>query len=206
LTSIKYDFNFLAGFYENEEINFNKYNLKLQLYVNTESNYDQQIAFNRMDFVIHDFMTNAVFVEETDIDTIAKLLKADIKVVTVDEPGPIDQILGITLVEKLRLIVEDVLVIFESELESVVGGGVKYIYYPPEEKLPKDQQIISTSAEKWWNSPNPRFTNKLEIDFKQLTWKDFSLEWEEEVEEEPEVKTTTKKDSNIVTMKFTDDS
>jgi len=202
MTSVKYDYNFLAGIFTDDNLIFNSYNLSLHLYINTESIEDQQIAFNRMDFIIYNIITNSVFVIDDDIKTIKKYKKAEIPILTVSEPGPIDQIILITIVNKLNMVTENVLKIFESEISSSVGGYVKYMYYSNDE-IDDDEALVSTDISKWWNDSNPRFIdineNSTICKFNQLSnWQEHGLNWNTDSE------ILDTKNSNIININFSD--
>lgn len=212
MTSVKYDYNFLAGIYVDGELHFNSYTLNLHLYIRTLSQVDQQIAFNRMDHAIHEITTDSVFVDESDTDTIEKLTGVDINVITIPDPGPIDQILHMVLISKLNAITEDKIGIFESELSSSRGGWIRYVHYSSEElKEIEDGEMISNDPRKWWNDKTPRFVPLGETTdlFKQSnTWRDLDLHWEEEDDFEGEtlINFTPEKPTNIVTItEFTED-
>lgn len=200
MTSVKYEYNFLAGFYNDDELQFNNYILNLHLYINTEDDEDQQIAFRRMDFLIHDVVEKSVFVVETDTDTIRKFDRAGIGVLTINEPGPIDQIIQVTLVNKLNAIVDGKLKIFESELSSCRGGYVKYMYYITDE-LAENFNLISKNSRKWWNDNYPRVTPIEELKDvcnlkNSVSWSDFDLQWDESDGTGESTK------QNIIPMKF----
>jgi len=209
MTSIKYDFSFLAGFFTDGEMQLNNYNLHLHLYINTESDIDQQTAFDRMNLMMYDIVDNCIFIEETDCEINMQLGEAGIRVLTIPAPGPIDQIIQVALVDKLNKITEDKLHIFESELSSLRGGYVKYMYFSPEEH-DSEMELISSDARKWWNSSSPRFNSSNEtkeiVNFMPTLWKTLELEWENEIDDEIIYTDSNKKNTNIITMKLPDEN
>jgi len=204
MTSVKYDYNFLAGYFKDDSIEFNSYNLLLHLYLTDQSELDNQIAFRRMDLIIHDIVDNCVFVNEDDIARIDELNSIGMRILTVSEPGPIDQIVQITLVDKLNAVTEGHLKIFESEIASLRGGFVKYIYYSNDQDE-LEYALVSADPTKWWNDLHPRFTpidmSAKVFNFKHLmSWKELDLQWEEDniadiLPEDPD-----RKPANIITL------
>lgn len=185
MTSVKYDYNFLGGMYEDGVMLFNSYSLALHLTIKTLSQIDQTMAFSRMDFMVQEVLSNSVFVDERDTETILRLTEAGLKVLTISEPGPIDQIVHITIINKLNAICEDTIQIFESEFSSARGAWVRYIYYSAPEI--EEESMISTDSKKWWNDPTPRFIPLSESAdlFKQsVSWKELDMHWEAEEDDD----------------------
>jgi len=197
MTSVKYDFEFLAGFCTDATIQLNKYILNLHLYINTESDIDQQTAFERMNLMMYDIVDNCIFINETDQLTYSQLSKSDFRILTIPDPGPIDQIIQMVLVNKLNSVTSDKIHIFESEMSSQRGGYVKYMYFSSE-NTDENTEIISTDTCEWWNNDSLTFNNITEqediIDFAdEASWHTVNLEWEDELNDISEI-------SNIITM------
>jgi hypothetical protein len=213
MTSIKYKYLFLAGLIVDDELKFNSYKLLLNLHVNTTSEVDQHIAFERMNFVIQHIFENGVFVDERDLASLSRLNAAGIRVITINEPGPIDQMVQITIVSKLNAITEGTLTIFESAFSSYCGGHIDYMYYVCD-KVDEEPELISADPNKWWNDSYPRFTQKPEpseiCDINDtVTWADLDLQWEEDYDADNDMEivftSEPKKTSNIVNMVMTAD-
>lgn len=176
MTSVKYSFNFLAGCYLDEQIVFNNYHLTLHLYVNTYSDMDQEIGFARLDTFVAEFVDNSIFIDES-IDILPNQFDT-IPIITLSDPGPTDHVVLITLLTKLNAILNEKIIIYEGELSSTRGQGVKYIYALDN----TDEELISSDSKKWWNDDSLKLNNNDDIyDFsKYHNWKDLDLLWEDE--------------------------
>jgi len=194
MTGLKYRYNFLAMMHGSDRLYCNNYELKLYLTVNTDSEFDQDIAFNRMDFFIQEIISNAVFVHEDEPELLERYMNLGIPAIAIQEPGTIDHMILMTLVTKLNAICEDAVIIYNGEMSSVLGQGVEYVYFVDGEEI-----VLSDQADKWWNDTGPTFISKDCLttpeeqtvhDFEpKITWKDYDLVWEYEyVEPEEEMK------------------
>ena len=209
MTSIKYDYNFLAMTHSDEGLRANSYSLTLHLIIKTLSAIDQQMAFSRMDFVLNEVVSDCIFVDENDTETIEQFKDLNLKVLTVPDPGSIDQIVHIVIVNKLNAITEDKINIFESEMSSAIGHYVRYMYYTNSEV--EDDVLVSKDSKKWWNDKYTRFSSIVDTskiaDFNQTSsWHDLDMHWEaDEVNNDNTVITfspegSTKQPTNVVTI------
>ena len=193
MTSVQYEHSFLAGFFDSETgINFNNYTLSLTLSIQTTDNTNQDVAFDRIDFVFREVLDNAIFIDENEEEVISVLDSIGMNVLTLNKPGPVDNIIQITIVDKLNAITEDVLTIYESQLHSIKGGYIKYNYFVDKRTT---GNYISDDKEKWWNKKEPIFvtTTNEECDFKEIHfWDEMNMGWKTEKEED--------KTPNIVKM------
>ncbi len=186
MSRIKNDYDFLAGIYFNG-LHFNKYRMILNLYTDTDSPQDQNIAFDRINYFLQEVVQCSVFVASDEEAIIAKYQAAGIPVLIVPAPGPYDQVVQATIVTKLNAILEEMLVITESEISSVSGGYVTHIWDSEDEEDEIHELINDESEEMWWASPEPRFIS-LKDDTEQvlkLTWEKLKLHWYDESEEMP---------------------
>jgi len=198
MTSIKYDYNFLAGVY-NGEVELNNYNLIIHLYIEDVNEENQQTSFARMDYFLNNYIDNSIFINEEEEEKIEELTIAGFRCITFPDPGPIDQIVQIAIVNKLNVITDDKLQIIDSELSSLRGGYVKYMYFVAE-NMAAEFELISTEPSKWWNDESPTYKSVNAQDeilnFKQMdSWKNIDLDWFEE-----ETVSNTLPHSNIITM------
>ena len=204
MTSVKYDYSFLAGFINaDNNVELNNYTLTFNLYI-TDEHSDYQLAFDRMDYFVNNIIDNSIFVNEGDVETIDRLTKAEFNVLTIPDPGPIDQMVQLVLITKFNNITEDIIQIFESELSSFKGGYIKYMYYVNEVE---DSGLLNDNPRKWWNDSSPRAIsiddNSDIVNFKDVVrWSDLDLGSEEEVVTAPidniiKMKNTNEPDFNV---------
>lgn len=184
MTSIEFKYDFKAGIHLSGKLWFNHFMLELKLFPNSDNEMDHNIAFERMNYVINDIVSHSVFVSEDDPTSILKLVNADIPVLTVPDPGPLDQVLQFVLTAKLSAVMEETFYIGESKISSEIGNGVTYVYNYDEEDEEEETRtsIVSDSALKWWNAAEPRFvtlsTEQEVEDFEpNLSWEAMELEW-----------------------------
>ena len=188
MTGIKYNFNFLAMVHTDDRLYCNNYNLNLYLTLNIDSEYDQDVAFRRMDLFIYEIIANSVFVPEDNPDLLERYMALGIPTIAIQKPGPIDHMILMTLVTKLNAICEESIIIHNGELSSVLGQGVEYIFFDDGEDT-----ILSGMETKWWNNITPSFvstdcitpstTEKIHELTQKITWKDYELYWEYEAVE-----------------------
>ena len=192
MTSVEYNHTFLAGYFDSETgINFNSYNISLSLYIKTTDLDNQDIAFDRIDFVLRDVLNNAVFIDENEEEAIEVFNSLGMNVLTVDKPGPVDNIIQITIVNKLNAITDDILSIYESKINSVKGGNITYNFFVDKRTA---GTYINESKYKWWNNPAPIFVDETdrECNFKEIHfWDEIEMGWKVEKKD---------KDANIVKM------
>jgi len=203
MTSIKYDYNFLAGYFDNDKLIFNNYNLLLHLYI-TDADTNYQLAFERMDYIIYEIIDNGIFVHENDTKNIEKLKTVNCNYITISDPGPIDQMIQITLTTKLNAVTTDMVNILESELNSLRGGQVQYLYYMSEDDV--DEKINMQDPQKWWNDSSPR-CSPLDETTDICNFKD-NITWsviEHEITSEEETQNITNKSCNIISMVIPND-
>jgi hypothetical protein len=185
-TSIKYSFEFLSGIHLNGSLKFNRYTLKLELFPTTDNDIDHNVAFDRMSYVINEIAANSIFVVEDETDVILKYAQAGIPVLTVPQPGPVDQIIQFVLTAKLNSVIEDTFYITTSSISSELGRHIEYVYsYQDDDDFEETEigRILSDEVIYWWNDPAPRFvtlTTEEEVSefVPDLDWVDMDLHWD----------------------------
>ena len=124
---IERDFEFLAGVYFEGRFMVNMYEFTLNMDVNTDSMHEQNIAMDRIKFMICEVFDNAVFVAESEKKVIEKYKDAGLNVCIIPEE-PYDQIITILLILKLNAIAEGRLNITDIYLESELSDSVRFSY------------------------------------------------------------------------------
>ena len=124
---LKRDFSFTAGIYYNNRMHMNNYNLRLWMVTNSYDLDNHNIAFERLKYFIYNEIDSTVFINNEYIDAAQKFVNSGIKITTL--PGePVDQLIGIMLYYKLNAIIEDRMIIVETELSSVMGDTMTYLH------------------------------------------------------------------------------
>lgn len=193
---ISYDFEFLTGIWMNDELLYNKYNLKIYLITGTENNYDQGIALERIRYFLTK-VSQSVFVNEEETDIIERFLDLGVPVMTL--PGEAyDQFVQLALFLKFNAITEKNLVVTDMELSSMLGDNVVYLHCD-------EEPIGPFQTDDWWYKPTlEQFNKKLlgkddNIVRIQRTpdWAEVDLSWEADYNPEQNVEFELEIDNSV---------
>jgi hypothetical protein len=173
---LKYDLHFTAGFYSGKQLRMSNYSLRLWLATNTQHASEQNIAFERMKYFVYHQIDNTIFIDESDHDQCVKFVEAGLDITTM--PGePVDQLIGIMLFYKLNAIMENRLIVLETELSSNYGENMVYLHCEEEETL-----NIATPA--WWRTADPIHSDVDMFKSEKVVamqsgpaWRDLDLAW-----------------------------
>lgn len=191
---IRYEINFTAGIYYAGETRMNNYRLSIWLLTNSEDPLSQNIAFERIKYFMHTQMHSTIFVNLQDKEQYHKFVQAGLNVTTL--PGdPVDQLIGIMLYYKLNALMEDRMLVLETEISSDLGEGVIYLH--GENEISKNIQ-----QSQWWHDPDLVHCDlDLESGDKLVAighagaWRDLDLAWPDLTNSDPE-------DNTVVFAKF----
>lgn len=184
-------FNLLAGLHFNSKFYTNSYTIDLTFNVEAESILDQNIALERVEFMIKECFYSTVFVNQTETDAIQKYINAGMTVCTLPE-DPYDQVIGIMLMVKLNAITEGRLVITDISIESNMSDGVSCLYS-------LEEPLGPFMLKGWWTDSSYCITD--EVKSKKIVklsktkndWADVQLSW---------AKTDTNKTAEIIFTNF----
>jgi hypothetical protein len=175
---LRYDFPFTAGVYYNGNFAMNNYNLRLWMATVSSEVTDHAIAFQRLKYFIYNCIESTVFVSEFETDQCAKFTQAELNITTT--PGdPVDQLIGIMLYYKLNAIMENRIIVLETEISSAVGEYMTYLHCD-------DENTVGYVQPDWWTSPDLIHSNVQPINTENVvairqstSWHDVELAWEE---------------------------
>lgn len=187
---IEREFDFQACVYFENHFLINQYEFDVQMEVNTDSIYEQNIAMERLKYLIYECFENSIFVALNETETIEKYTNAGLKVCIIPE-DPYDQIIALLLLSKANAICEEKLKISNISLTSKLSDGVKFIenYETAVNALPKDG---------WWNNKLPSLCSSLQLKRGKVVklvkdeWSDLNLSWKEKKSKSSEVVFTGK--------------
>ena len=173
---LQYNMAFTAGIYYAEQVRMNNYNLRVWLTTNCSDSASQNVAFERMKYFVFSELDSTVFINRLEIEKCQKLLDAGVDITPL--PGdPVDQIVGIMLYYKLNAIMEDRMVIIETEISSDLGEGMVYLHCENE-----NTNLATTSD--WWLAPDPvhcdqdlSMSDKVVSLHSNMAWRDLDLLW-----------------------------
>ena len=171
---------FLAGFWWDNNLEFNHYTVDIDMLTATADVVEQNIAFLRLRYILEDTMTNVVFVNQDDESAVEQLKSAGIAVAVLPE-DPVDQVIGMALHAKLSAVVENRIVIRAVRLKSVKGDNIVYEHSDVE-----FNPLFSQSG--WWSTADPEDTETVETADRVTVitagrrWRDLELSWSADTE------------------------
>ena len=95
-TRISREFEFLAAVHYEGNFLLNRYSVLLSMDVQTDSIAEQNIAMDRIKYLVHEVLDSAVFVQDLETKAIEKYQAAGLKTCILPEE-PYDQIITILL-------------------------------------------------------------------------------------------------------------
>lgn len=187
-TIIKRDFEFSTGVHFEDNYLINSFFVVLTMAVETESIREQNVALDRIKYFLYECLENSVMVAEAEKKVIEKYMAAGMKICTLPEE-PYDQIILLTLANKINAITEGRLVLLDIELKSSLSDEVTFVY--------DFETILMTNPYKkgWWmdsttNISDIKCTNKKEKIVKLIKssdWGNVQLDWAEKVTKPMEI-------------------
>jgi len=205
--NVKLDWNcnFLGICVFDDKIFPNHFFVELQMVTNTESSKFQNIAFERMKFVITTLFNNSIFISanNTNFESLANLYPGKM-VLFPDEA--FDQIIGLAIFCKINAVMEDTLICNRVRISSTFGDNVWYDYtagdalgpFALEKPTGKKKQFWP-----WWHKNDALLVdidvNDSEDEF--LTWDDLGLNFVEDTDEELDIEFIPEKLADIIEMK-----
>jgi hypothetical protein len=176
---LKYDMPFTAGVYYNDNLRMNNYSLRLWMTTNTENSSDHAISFERIKYFIYSQIDSTIFINSNLEDQCDRFLQAGLNITTI--PGdPVDQLIGIMLYYKLNAIMEDRMIVVETELSSTYGENMTYLHSEHENTTGFVQPA-------WWTTADLTHSDFVKADVDNVVaisqstvWRDLDLAWPEE--------------------------
>lgn len=191
-TLIEKDFDFQACVHFQDTFLINFYEFTLFMEVNTDSIREQNVAMDRIKYLVYESMENSIFVNFTDTKAIENYTKAGLKVCIVPEE-PYDQIIALLILLKLNSICENKLKITDIKLTSKLSDDVKF-----NENIETATNAIKVTG--WWNEVHPNLCSNLQNKKEKIvklvkdTWNDLGLGWKEKKSKSAEIVFSIKPD------------
>jgi hypothetical protein len=172
---------FTAGMFYGSGVVMNTFNLDIQLMTKSTDHINQNIALERVKYIIYEQFSDSIILGKDDEEHRQKYEDAEFRVIVL--PADVaDQILCLALFTKIQAIIEDQMDILDVSLRSTFGGGVSYLHS-------EDESVGPFEAEGWWNQSTPvcsktKVTKKKVVTLDSPTWKLIDLEWNDGTEQE----------------------
>lgn len=170
----------------------NQYHVTMNITTACRDHESQNIAMDRMNYMLHDVFRDSVMIDAKEHDRIRLLKAAGLRVTTLPAE-PVDQIIGLMLYCKMNAVCEGRLVIDAVNLCSDHGDHIWYLHDDTESVGPFQNAG-------WWNDADPsqwqqRQPGKTVVNLKTKSeWTRLELDWPTESDTNP--------DGKIVFAKF----
>lgn len=187
---ISREFTLDAGIHYEGRFLINSYIIELFMDVTTDDVREQNIALERVKYLLTESLDSCVFVDYQDVAAIDNYLKANMKVCPVPE-GPYDQIIGSVLMSKFNSVTEGKLFITEVKIGSRICDDLQF-YVEYDEEMP-----LHTNIGTWWHENNtsicdvrlkPNNKDKVvELKRESKDWDDIGLTWKPKTKGKPKI-------------------
>lgn len=172
-------FRFNAGVYYDNKMRINEYNLKVWMTTNSTNPANHNIAFERMKYFIYNTLDSTIFIDGSLEEQCQAYIDAGLDITTL--PGsPVDQLIGIMLYYKLNAIMEDRMIVVETEFSSSMGDSMVYLHS-------EHETTTGVEPAPWWSSPDPVHcdSNLIESDkvvaiHQTSAWRELDMAWPDE--------------------------
>jgi len=173
---LRYDLPFTAGIYHNSSFYMNNYNLRVWMNTVSENSADQSTAFNRLKYFVYTCMENTVFINAAETEQCDRYAQAGLDITTM--PGdPVDQLIGIMLYYKLNAVMENRMIIMETELSSSMGEYMTYLHSEEENTVGYVQPEWWTSADLTHSQFAPKNLDNVVAIPQATAWRELELSW-----------------------------
>ena len=191
---LRHNMTFTAGVYYGGEMRMNHYTLTLHMTTNSTDAVSHNVAFERIKFFVYSKLDSTIFINSECQEQCQRFVSAGLTVTTL--PGePVDQLIGLMLYYKLNAIMEDRIIVDETEINSMLGENMVYLHSDNE------NTDIAYQPE-WWITSDlshsdyiPVENNKVVAMHSAMAWRDLDLAW-------PENQSTTETGNIVVFADF----
>jgi len=180
---LNYDSSFTTINILGDRIYPNIFSVKLTLITNTEDNTIQNIAFDRVKFMLREIFDCSIISnrDSKHLEFFRQTMPHKIMELPCDA---FDQAVGLALFLKLNSIMGDELILAELAISSTIGDSLWY-NIDSDDDYTVFLQDQKKDAISWWAREDLQTTNDLAAASGQVTWEDLQLSWDAE-ENEPE--------------------
>ena len=176
---------FTSGIHFDTGVVMNTYSVDLQMITKSPNHVDQNIAMERLKYIIYEQFADAIILGSEHKKLAKKYQDVGFRTIILpDEPA--DQLTGLALYCKLQAVTEDVIDILDISIRSSIGGGVSYLHHDEETLGPYEK-------DGWWTDVGPNVSSapssrKKVVTLNGPTWKSLDLDWDDGETEETIIK------------------
>jgi hypothetical protein len=178
---LKYDLLFTAGVYHDSRLRMNNYNLRLWMITNSEDFADQNTSFERIKYFMYNQIDSGIFINTDHAEQCKKFATAGLNITAM--PGdPTDQLVGIMLYHKLNAIMENRMIIVETELSSTYGENMTYLHS-------ENETTWGIELPVWWNTADLIHSDMIAGSADNIVamttgtpWRELDLDWANSVD------------------------
>jgi hypothetical protein len=182
---LRHTMPFTAGVYYGGEMRMNHYTATLHMTTNSTDAADHNVAFERIKYFVYNKLDSTIFINQEHQSKCQQFINAGLSVTTL--PGdPVDQLIGLMLYYKLNAIMEDRIIVDETEISSMLGENMTYLHSDNEHT-----DIGEPPA--WWTTVDPVHSDFVLIEADKVVtmhassaWRELDLAWKEN---QPQVET-----------------
>jgi hypothetical protein len=143
---------------------------------------DQTTAFERLKYFVYACMESTIFIDVDEAEQCNQYVQAGLDITTM--PGePVDQLIGIMLYHKLNAVMENRMIVFETELSSAVGEYITYLHG-------EEENSVGYVQPEWWTTADLTHSEFVPVgldnvvDISQATtWRDLDLFWTDDLDD-----------------------
>jgi hypothetical protein len=170
--------SFTAGVYYDGEMRMNHYTAVLHMTTNSTNAIDHQVAFERIKYFVYSKLESTIFINQQHHTKCEQFASAGLSVTTM--PGdPVDQLIGLMLYYKLNAIMEDRIIVDETEISSILGENMIYLH--------SDNEHTDIGEPlTWWTSTDPVHNDLVLLEADKIVsmhtntvWRELDLLWAE---------------------------
>jgi hypothetical protein len=158
----------------------NNYALRVSMATVSEEPDDQTTAFERLKYFIYTCMESTIFIDVAETEQCNRYVQAGLRITTT--PGaPVDQLIGIMLYHKLNAVMENRMIVFETELSSAVGEYMVYLHSEEEHTIGYVQPEWWDTADLTHNEVAPANSDNVVAIPQATAWRELDLEWTDDI-------------------------
>lgn len=177
---LRYELPFTAGIYHNGRFCMNNYNLRVLMATVSEDPDDQSTAFERLKYFVYTCMESTIFIDASETDQCNRYAQAGLRITPM--PGePVDQLIGIMLYHKLNAVMENRMIVYETELSSAVGEYMTYLHSEEEHTVGYVQPEWWTAADLTHSEFAPANSDNVVAIPQATAWRELELEWADDL-------------------------